>query len=47
MSVLHEEADAESHKAGGLNGPWRMPPHPEVSQADAREMVRYILSLKK
>jgi len=24
-----------------------MPPHPEVSDADAKEMVRYILSLKK
>jgi cytochrome c len=29
------------------NGPWHMPPHPEVSDADAKEMVRYILSLKK
>lgn len=28
-------------------GPWHMPPHPEVSNADAREMARYILSLKK
>jgi cytochrome c len=28
-------------------GPWPMPPHPEVSAADARAMVRYILSLKK
>jgi cytochrome c len=28
-------------------GPWHMPPHPEVSEADARKMVRYILSLKK
>jgi len=28
------------------NGPWHMPPHPEVSQADAKLMVRYILSLK-
>jgi cytochrome c len=28
-------------------GPWPMPPHPEVSAADARTMVRYILSLKK
>jgi cytochrome c len=29
------------------SGPWPMPPHPEVSAADARTMVRYILSLKK
>ena len=28
------------------NGPWHMP-HPEVSDADAKVMVRYILSLKK
>ena len=29
------------------SGPWHMPPHPEVSDADARKMARYILSLKK
>lgn len=29
------------------NSPWHMPPHPEVSDADARAMARYILSLKK
>jgi cytochrome c len=29
------------------SGPWHMPPHPEVSEADAKRMVRYILSLKK
>jgi|SRR6516225_1227943 cytochrome c len=28
-------------------GPWHMPPHPEVSEADARSMARYILALKK
>ena len=28
-------------------GPWHMPPHPEVSDADAKTMVRYILSLKR
>jgi cytochrome c len=28
-------------------GPWHMPPHPEVSDADARKMARYILSLRK
>jgi cytochrome c len=27
-------------------GPWHMPPHPEVSDAEAMKMVRYILSLK-
>jgi len=27
------------------SGPWHMPPHPEVSDADARKMARYILSL--
>jgi len=28
-------------------GPWHMPPHPEVPEADAKTMVRYILLLKK
>jgi cytochrome c len=27
-------------------GPWHMPPHSEVSDAEARAMARYILSLK-
>jgi cytochrome c551/c552 len=27
-------------------GPWHMPPHPEISNADARTMARYILSLR-
>jgi cytochrome c len=27
-------------------GPWHMPPHPEVSKADASTMARYILSTK-
>lgn len=27
------------------SGPWHMPPHPEVSNADAKKMARYILSL--
>ena len=26
-------------------GPWHMPPHPEVSAAEAKTMARYILSL--
>ena len=29
------------------SGPWHMPPHPEVSEAEAKRMVHYILSLKK
>jgi cytochrome c551/c552 len=28
-------------------GPWRMPPHPEVSDAEAKAMARYILSRKR
>ena len=28
-------------------GPWHMPPHPEISEADAKKIARYILSLKK
>lgn len=27
-------------------GPWHMPPHPEISQREARAMARYILSLE-
>jgi cytochrome c len=27
-------------------GPWHMPPHPELSDAQTKLMVRYILSLK-
>jgi cytochrome c len=26
-------------------GPWHMPPHPEVSAAEARTIARYIMSL--
>jgi cytochrome c len=26
-------------------GPWHMPPHPEVTAEEAREMARYIMSL--
>jgi len=28
-------------------GPWHMPPHPEISAADAIAMARYILALGK
>ena len=38
---------ATIRKGAHGTGPWHMPPHPEVSDADARKMVRYILSLKK
>ncbi len=34
-------------KGSRSGGPWHMPPHPEVSDADATKMARYILSLKK
>jgi len=32
---------------GGLSrgGPWHMPPHPEISQAEANVMARYIMNL--
>ena len=29
------------------NAPWHMPPHSEVSDADAKTMARYVLSLKE
>ena len=38
---------AEITKGVHGSGPWHMPPHPEVSAADARKMAHYILSLKK
>jgi cytochrome c len=38
---------AAIRKGAHGSGPWHMPPHPEVSQADAKRMVYYILSLKK
>ena len=37
---------AAVRKGSHGSGPWQMPPHPEVSEADAKAMVRYILSLK-
>jgi cytochrome c len=33
--------------AHGSGGPWHMPPHPEISRADALTMARYILSLRR
>jgi cytochrome c len=38
---------AEIRKGAHGSGPWHMPPHPEVSDGDAKKMARYILSLKK
>ena len=38
---------AAIRKGAHGSGPWHMPPHPEVSDADAKRMVHYILSLKK
>ncbi|MGA0882210.1 MAG: c-type cytochrome [Burkholderiaceae bacterium] len=47
------KADAEAYLAGkiksggkGVWGPVPMPPHPQVSDADAKEIVKYILALK-
>ena len=28
-------------------GPWHMPPHPEISKADAATLARYILASKE
>jgi cytochrome c len=36
---------AAIRKGGNGSGPWHMPPHPEVSETEAKAMVRYILSL--
>ena len=38
---------AAIRKGVRAGGPWHMPPHPEVSDANAKKMARYILSLKK
>jgi cytochrome c len=38
---------AAIRKGAHGGGPWHMPPHPEVSDVDAKKMARYILSLKK
>ena len=43
IAKLSVEIRSGAHGAG----PWHMPPHPEVSEADARSMARYILALKK
>lgn len=36
---------ATLRKGAHGSGPWHMPPHPEVSSADAKKLARYILSL--
>ena len=47
----HGRSDAVAKIArdirGGIRGggPWHMPPHPEVSANEARDMARYIMSL--
>lgn len=33
-------------KGASSGGPWHMPPHPEVSQAEALAMARYILAVR-
>ncbi len=38
---------ATVRKGAHGGGPWHMPPHPEISRADAMTMARYILSLKR
>ena len=38
---------AAIRKGAHGSGPWHMPPHPEISEAEAKRMVHYILSLKK
>jgi cytochrome c len=49
----HGNPDAESslvnviRKGARGAGPWHMPPHPEVSPAEAKRIAEYILSLKR
>ena len=40
-AMLVSEVGRGAHGAG----PWHMPPHPEVSRADAKKLIGYILSL--
>jgi len=42
-----EVVSATVRKGAHGSGPWHMPPHPEISRADALAMRRYILSLKR
>jgi cytochrome c len=47
------KSDAPDHVATTMRkgrhgyGPWHMPPHPEISRADAMTMAKYILSLER
>ena len=47
------KAHAEATVAAGIRagiasgGPWHMPPHPEISPAEAATLARYILQLKE
>lgn len=43
VSVIAAEIRRGVHR----DGPWHMPPHPEVSSDDARAMARYIMSLDR
>lgn len=43
VAKLANEVKRGAHGAG----PWHMPPHPEVSEADAEKLTRYILSLRE
>lgn len=42
-----EAVAATVRKGAHGGGPWHMPPHPEISRADAMTMARYILSLRR
>lgn len=42
-----EAVAATVRKGAHGNGPWHMPPHPEISRTDAMTMARYILSLRR
>ena len=43
VSVIAAEIRRGIHRGG----PWHMPPHPEVSPAEATAMARYIMSLDR
>jgi cytochrome c len=42
-----EVVAATVRKGAHGNEPWHMPPHPEISRADANAMARHILSLRR
>ena len=47
MSDAQSRVAAVIRKGAHGGGPWHMPPHPEVSKADAKTMARYILSVRR